>query len=721
MKKLLAGILVPALLFLTLPLQSFAIGDGNMDGGGGGKLGEGTSKNVWSSTSAIDGTRREGVRVTVVRADTGARTAASVDYTNTTTVDNSVGFLLKDAIHFRQRSKLDYRNGTELSMAEGGYGYINPTTPLPSVISSAGNVTAIKQYFTDEQSVRMIASDVGIPFDTLINGQYKLLLEPVLYFIYNGYAYAATATEVALMDAETGGGIRKHFVSLSHNQLPFSMFLEAADLGISAYTGGVGSKVRASNEIIVSTLGVGIVRFADFDLSIAIDYEDASRESIARAKPGDDISIVLSCSNNGKQPAEDVPVTLEFGGRRLHTGMVSIEAGKVEEIRIPYTIPEGSPASILGIARINWENREEEAVPTNNEAQKALLIGAETGSGDYRINTDVITSVTLYAGEQITPKAPATVDFHINGTTYRMSNIVVPAGGSQLVWAKWHTPSTPQDLNITISTTQGALSEDEMTVQIVDLADNEPPDPKATDIKPAGFVIPTVPSLPATVSSNWSVWRAWWQENWEWEPDWVWEPDMQWVRLSSWDDERKEWVVYFEGWRDEGEWVDHGEYVDKGWWVYESDTYSAELSATGSVEPNGRVPTAQGKTMKSAYGVSIGTQAQVITSAPSSAYTSAQNALTYFPEFNYSTYFRAQELIRGGMNAAFQLKQNRYSTYGERVHFTPLWYPDGRYEPVSYVIDCWTPAGMLSAAVTDYVQIDGNVYADWHIGPKLVR
>ena len=93
----------------------------------------------------------------------------------------------------------------------------------------------------------------------------------------------------------------------------------------------------------------------------------------------------------------------------------------------------------------------------------------------------MITPVTLYAGSEINPDGPATVTFTIKGSTYRMSNIVIPEGDSQLAWVKWHTPSEPQDITITVRTNRGTLSQTTIKAKVVDLSGNDPPDPKATD------------------------------------------------------------------------------------------------------------------------------------------------------------------------------------------------------------------------------------------------
>ena len=52
------------------------------------------------------------------------------------------------------------------------------------------------------------------------------------------------------------------------------------------------------------------------------------------------------------------------------------------------------------------------------------------------------------------------------------------------------------------------------------------------------------------------------------------------------------------------------------------------------------------------------------------------------------------------------------------TYFTPIWYPDGSYTPYTWLIDSWTPAGMLSMNLSDSVSIRGNLWMDWHIAPQ---
>ncbi len=159
---------VMVLLFLTQ--KAWAAGDGNMDGGGGG-MGGGSGASWWNPGE-------DGVRITVVDAGTGAIRATPQDFSNT-----SPGSVL----HFGKVSKLSYKSGTALTIRSGSdYHFRTPARRMPTIVSSSGgsNIEAIKQYFCSEYAVQMVADAAGIPYDTLICGDYKLVIEPLAYFTF---------------------------------------------------------------------------------------------------------------------------------------------------------------------------------------------------------------------------------------------------------------------------------------------------------------------------------------------------------------------------------------------------------------------------------------------------------------------------------------------------------------------------------------------------------
>lgn len=561
MKKFIRIIAAAMAAFFCLQIVAFAEGDPNIDNGGGG-LKDGSSENFWNPGN-------DGVRVTIVDAETGAVKSASIDYTNTNASDI--------ALHFGKVSKAEYVGGTALSATTSSYTFINPTEPLPTIISdgSGASIEEIRSYFTDEQVVKRIAEHTRIEFDDLTNGDYKLMVEPIMYITFNGIRTAMTATEAALYNMQTGGEMINKMGPLSHKNLPLAMFLEKDDLGYTAWTGSKNSYMTDSD--IIQYLGVGIVSF--------------------------------------KEPEEEVEV-----------------------------------------AASDYE---------------------------YRVDTDVYTSITVTGGEH-TPDNPVTVRFYIKNKVYTVGNIVYPKGASQLVWCKWHTPNTEQTVNIKVTVTGGAsASKTNITANIVDLNKNPPPDPTADD-RNDSFRAVSVPNREQRTSAAWSVWSAYWQPKWVWQSRWRWTGKR---------------------------WVDRGSWVDKGEWKFRSNSYSVSMSANMQITCDEKNPTNVGRTMKSGYGINETVTASI---SGNGRHTELQNAVAYFPEFYYKTYWRLLEYTNG----ALEFRKNKYSTYNNRTHFTPLWYPDGNYKVYTWAIDCWTPAGMLSANLTDSLTIKGNVFDDWHIAPS---
>lgn len=561
MKKFIRIIAAAMAAFFCLQIVAFAEGDPNIDNGGGG-LKDGSSENFWNPGN-------DGVRVTIVDAETGAVKSASIDYTNTNASDI--------ALHFGKVSKAEYVGGTALSATTSSYTFINPTEPLPTIISdgSGASIEEIRSYFTDEQVVKRIAEHTRIEFDDLTNGDYKLMVEPIMYITFNGIRTAMTATEAALYNMQTGGEMINKMGPLSHKNLPLAMFLEKDDLGYTAWTGSKNSYMTDSD--IIQYLGVGIVSF--------------------------------------KEPEEEVEV-----------------------------------------AASDYE---------------------------YRVDTDVYTSITVTGGEH-TPDNPVTVRFYIKNKVYTVGNIVYPKGASQLVWCKWHTPNTEQTVNIKVTVTGGAsASKTNITANIVDLNKNPPPDPTADD-RNDSFRAVSVPNREQRTSAAWSVWSAYWQPKWVWQSRWRWTGKR---------------------------WVDRGRWVDKGEWKFRSNSYSVSMSANMQITCDEKNPTNVGRTMKSGYGINETVTASI---SGNGQHTELQNAVAYFPEFYYKTYWRLLEYTNGTL----EFRKNKYSTYNNRTHFTPLWYPDGNYKVYTWAIDCWTPAGMLSANLTDSLTIKGNVFDDWHIAPS---
>lgn len=416
MKRLLSLLLVCSLVLSSAAATG---GDPNIEGGGGG-VGEGgvVGDSAWNPGD-------DGVRVSVMRGNTAV---ATFDISNILRTRTQWCYVKKN--------KLTYKNngGTLDPMPGANYrNYVPPADiPLPTIIpdSARNNIEAIRNYFTDERVVHFVADKAGMAYDELINGDYKLLLEPIAYFKYNGVQYAMTATEAALFDMKVSGDLRYQMGRMTHQNLPFSMFLERADLTIQPWTGATSG--RQANIDILNQLGVGIVSF---------------------------------------QP----------------------------EILIP-------------------------------DPPQAEYV--------YRCDTDVITAaLVVNRGGNLTPYTHSEAGgqvgyatFHINGGNYR-KQMVCPAGGTQLVWVRWHTPSTPQEMTITVTPPNGGR-DIQILASIVELPEKTPPNPEYdgpgegpgithTQYRP-NFRLADPPSWGSQVRTEWDQWIATLESEYIEDEDWVW-------------------------------------------------------------------------------------------------------------------------------------------------------------------------------------------------------
>lgn len=292
---------------------------------------------------------------------------------------------------------------------------------------------------------------------------------------------------------------------------------------------------------------------------------------------------------------------------------------------------------------------------------------------EYRTDTDVITAIDVPAMGDITPDSNAKVTFTILGQAYT-KGLVCPGGSSQKVWVRWRTPSTPQTVTIRIS----GAAYGSLTAKIVKLEEKEPPDPKYSSSNPT-FRLSSQPLWGNSTRTTWYQWSA------------TWIP---------------------------------GRGLSPGYWRFDRHDYSASLAVNYRIDPVDRVATAQrmagGWDMKSGYGVKAACTVNVAGTGGVSSQdiTPIQNVLAVFSEFGYENYDRFLEPDGGTVQyrATWQFKQNRYSYYKDRTHFTPLWYPDNtNYIVPCAVFDAWTPGGQLYVTAIDQLKINGSMYDDWYI------
>jgi len=333
-----------------------------------------------------------------------------------------------------------------------------------------------------------------------------------------------------------------------------------------------------------------------------------------------------------------------------------------------YQVPDASMISTYGIMYIDMSGKTEYTLDTYDY--------------EFHTDTDVIVAVDVSAGgRDIDPDSPGSVTFNFpNGA--RTKQYVVPGGETQKVWVSWHTPKEEGEHTVPVSISGGSSSTGTINIKVTELEEEIPPDPEGKETN-EGFTVPSPPKEESTRRHEWSEWEA------EWESD---------IKEDA----------------------DGNEY-DDGEWVFTKNRFYAELKASNvKIVPDDRAKTASGNNMKSGYGINAEMTFTVICNQGTPGggnYTDAQYVIATFPEFGYEGFNRFLEQD-GGM---WQFKQNKFSQFKNRVHFTPVWYPDNsRYVVSVEVLDVWTPVGELRAVVnSNEIKIDGSVFDDWHTAPAF--
>lgn len=379
-------------LLVASAFSPFALaeGSGNIDSGNGG-MSSGSSQNYWNN--------EDGVRITVLH--NGAQTFI-MDWSNKSETSVVASFVRK--------SKLSYLSGASRAPSTSSYSStVLSSNKLPTIVGGAGgnSIAAIRLYFTDEVVIRKIALQSGIPYDDLIGGEYKLLLEPIAYFTFQGIKYAITATEAAKFDMLVDNQLYACMKSLTHQNLPLSMFLQNTDteLGLYKWTGSTSGKQTDAN--IITYLGMGIVSFT------------------APTTP-------------------TVPSAYDY---------------------------------------------------------------------EFHTDTDVIVSfhLTNNTGSDITPDGSAYVTLNIAGAHYNRQ-FVCPAGETQLVWVRWHTPDTPQIVAMTATSSEIPSLDATLTANVTELVENTPPDPTYYD-RDDSFHLAATPDYGNNNETTWGEWYSYWHPN----------------------------------------------------------------------------------------------------------------------------------------------------------------------------------------------------------------
>jgi hypothetical protein len=332
------------------------------------------------------------------------------------------------------------------------------------------------------------------------------------------------------------------------------------------------------------------------------------------------------------------------------------------------------------------------------------LGGVPTASGNgasYHTNIDVISAITVTNSTGVDETCDCSVTLNIPGVTNQSKSFVLPVGGNELLWFKWHTPDSPQQLTATYTVnTPFGSSTVTPTYNIETLNELTPPNPKGRDTAPPGFYIPSFCDSLGAVQNT-----------------------LSWGEYSVTVTQQPYAVTVTTADPVTGDPITQTITCYKTVDVWNYVTHAATATATLKLTPDPDCPTAFIDTdglwnMKSGYWVQEAVTTNVTCDDPD-AVTAVQTVASAYPEFNYLTYYRLLEDIGG----KWQLKDNPFTNpepaLQTRAHRIPVWYPDGNYVVEAYATDIFTPAGCLGAYGTDTVHIKGDLYSDYYVHPSF--
>lgn len=399
-------------------------------------------------------------------------------------------------------------------------------------------------------------------------------------------------------------------------------------------------------------------------------------------------------------PQNDIPVSIYYDGSLLYTEFIDFAAYGTAYLDFDLNVGSITGAHTVEV-RINWTGKEVEVNPNNNTVSTTLnvisdgysfSVEAITSNGRYKEGLEVMTSFLVYNNSErmVLPSADATVEFAV---FFYCSNqkivlekqiweeLVIPRGESNLVYFRWTVPDGLAGntiyyecaINLDGRLKEGDLNDNMTTLSTVVATRNElqTENPTYEAQAPSGYS--TVPAPGTQIgSASWTVWE-----------------------------------------------YENMEFVQK--------TYGIKVLAdVPKIVPGSTCESAyysDGKwTMKSGYGITLKFDSVTIgslsgcTMPSSDTYTGVQSIYATFPEFRYSSSegcYRALEYADG----AWRFIENEGAAGGERLHYIPVWFKNGRYIVAVTVTDVWTPVGVLtSIRTTNLIIIDGSIFDDYYVG-----
>ncbi|MGN0802125.1 MAG: CARDB domain-containing protein [Candidatus Faecivicinus sp.] len=399
---------------------------------------------------------------------------------------------------------------------------------------------------------------------------------------------------------------------------------------------------------------------------------------------GETGAVTVTVSNQGGRDVTNAKLKLaigDFHSEVKQTG--AIASGSSVRISFTFTAPEVlERREVMVTATADPTNEIVESNEANNTLTSSLAIKpvlpdlgiTNTNATNWYAGKDVVITATVV---NYTSQAVPSVTVRLTvGTNRYEEAIPLPGNGSNLavfrVTLPTQTGATPirfivDPYNALPEENEGNNSYDR-TIQIVNAPAGTVIDPDSAELE-AHYASSGLLPLPSTENSDYHIWQE--------------------VRLED------------------------DEYVTKTFW--------AQMQTAFEVTPDERIAYAdKPRQMESGFGVNTNLITTITTNYDHpEKLVGCQMAWVYAPETGYgqiaqwSGAFDSLERIgdtQGARITRWQQKVNPYSEAGSRLHYTPLWFPDGQYTLLCQSFYAWTPAGQMYWYDVGSVDILGDMY-----------
>jgi subtilase family serine protease len=406
---------------------------------------------------------------------------------------------------------------------------------------------------------------------------------------------------------------------------------------------------------------------------------------------GDTVTVRATVSNLGGTGVSACDVRLVPGSLPAITKTTGAIAGNGGSTVVTFTFIAPSELNAFSMtltATADPDNKIAESDETNNSRSISTNVNAvrpditvvDADTTDWYAGYYVLVSATV---KDLTIQPVSSVVIRLKAGSVQVDDtICVPANGSNLAVFRFTVPNPPNPLG-TMPLTVTIIADPDNSINEANENNNTWTKTQTVYFAPASVIVDpdsqameqdnlsrnkVVPALPQFSPSAYHTWQE--------------------VRFEN------------------------GNFAIKNFW--------AQLNTVFSISPDPRIAYPENPDlMESGFGI----QAYCTTTLKTNydhpeKLIGPQMVWVYYPESSYGQgqWLNTRDDMaistgeKGDSIAQWQLAVNPFSAAGSRLHYTPLWFPDGQYTALAQVFYAWSPVGQMFDYETSSVTIDGDMY-----------